>query len=97
MRSADIACVAYTPIEPARLARNAAFAALAGEAGLTPAQLALAWHMTRAAAVPIPKASSAAHVDALRQAADIRLDADQLAAIDRIFPPPSVPRPLDII
>lgn len=97
MRTHGIACVAYTPVEPRLIAGNAAFARLAGEMGLSPAALALSWHMTRGAALPIPKAASVAHVEELVKAADISLGKAELDAIDRIFPPPSRAMPLDIV
>ena len=97
MKANRIACVAYTPIEPARLSGNADFRALAGRLGLTPAQLALAWHVTRNVATPIPKASSVAHVDELIEAAGIRLEQAVLEEVDHILPPPSRPQRLDII
>ena len=42
----NIATVAYTPIEPAKLDAHPQFVALASDIGLTPVELALAWHMT---------------------------------------------------
>lgn len=90
-------CVAYTPIEPDRLGRSAAFCEVAREAGCTPAELALAWHMTHAMACPIPKSATPAHVDALADAAAMRLSADVMAAIDAVYPPPDAPLPLEIL
>ncbi|QHQ36249.1 aldo/keto reductase [Algicella marina] len=92
-----ISAMAYTPLEPARLSGNAGFAELAAEVGLTPPQLALAWHVTRGAAIPIPKAGSPDHADALWQASQHRLSAEDMARIDAAFPPPSGPQPLDIL
>lgn len=92
-----IACMAYTPIEPARLGRNAGFRAVAEAEGMTPAGLALAWHLTAGRAVPIPKAGRVAHVEALVAAAGRRLSPETMAAIDRACPPPSGPEPLDIL
>lgn len=92
-----VACVAYTPIEPRRLAANAGFARIAADCGLAPATLALAWHMTRGRACPIPKAATLDHIDALADAAGIRLPEDVMAAIDDAFPPPDGPRRLEIL
>ena len=97
MQDHGIACVAYTPIEPDRLTGISEFRNLARQLGMTPVQLALAWHMTRGAAVPIPKASTTAHVAELRKGLDQRLDKGTLAEIDRVLPPPSRPAPLDIL
>ncbi|MEM6489615.1 MAG: aldo/keto reductase [Pseudomonadota bacterium] len=97
MATLGIQAVAYTPLEPARLGRNRAFAAVAEAEGLSPAQLALTWHLTAGRAVPIPKAGQAAHVDALLAAAARRLAPDAMAAIDAACPPPRRAQPLDII
>jgi diketogulonate reductase-like aldo/keto reductase len=92
-----IACIAYTPLEPSRLSDNNGFGQIAAELGLSPAQLAMAWHMTRGCAVPIPKAAKAAHVDALADAVALDLTQEALDAIDKAFPPPEKAQPLDII
>ena len=97
MDAANIHCVAYTPIEPARLSRSSAFNAVAQDLGLDVAGLAMAWHVSRGAAIPIPKASTIPHVDQLRAAVDAHLDAETLARIDAAFPPPTSPLPLDIL
>ena len=97
MRQHGIACVAYTPLEPDALCRNAGFQAVAESAGLTGAQLALAWHLSRGLAVPIPKAGRTTHVEALAAAAQVTLSTEHLAAIDAAFAPPTGPEPLDII
>ncbi|MEM7498364.1 MAG: aldo/keto reductase [Pseudomonadota bacterium] len=92
-----IACVAYTPIEPRRMAGNTAFRQLADAAGLSPPALAFAWHLTRGGACPIPKAARIEHVDALADAAGRRLTEAVMAAIDEAFPPPDRPQPLEIL
>lgn len=76
-------------VEP-RLGRNLAlvdrFDALAREAGLTPAQLAIGWGLARAPhIVPIPGTTSLAHLAENMAARPIA--ADLLAAVDAIFPP----------
>ena len=97
MQLHNIACVAYTPIEPALLGRNGAFAALAQSLDFSPAELALSWHMTSGRAVPIPKCSKPHHLDGLLRAAQTVLDAEVMTAIDGIFPPPSHAAPLDLL
>ena len=97
MQLHNIACVAYTPIEPALLGRNRAFAKLAQSFDFTPAELALSWHMTSGRAVPIPKCSKPHHLDGLLRAAQTVLDREVMTAIDGIFPPPSKAMPLDLL
>ena len=97
MQLQNIACIAYTPIEPQLLGRNAAFTDLARSLGFSPAELALAWHMTSGRAVPIPKCSKLKHLDGLLRAAQTTLDAGAMTAIDGIFPPPHQAVSLDIL
>lgn len=97
MAASGIACMAYTPIEPRRMAANPGFAKIAAEEGLAPAELALAWHLTLGRTCPIPKAAQPRHLDGLARAAERRLSAETMAAIDRAFPPPAAPEPLEIL
>jgi aryl-alcohol dehydrogenase-like predicted oxidoreductase len=61
--------------------------AIADAKKCTVAQLALAWILHQGDFfVPIPGTYEIAHLEANAAAADIRLTADELAAIDRIFP-----------
>jgi aryl-alcohol dehydrogenase-like predicted oxidoreductase len=63
------------------------FTALAGEAGVTPAQLALGWLLSRGDhVVPIPGTTSIAHLDEDLAAAHMAFGADLLAAVDMLFP-----------
>ena len=97
MQLHTIACVAYTPIEPALLGRNAAFADLAQALDFSPAELALSWHMTSGRAVPIPKCSKLHHLEGLLRAAQTVLDDETMVKIDSIFPPPRHAAPLDLL
>lgn len=92
-----IACIAYTPIEPWQIEGNADFAAIAAEAGLTPVQLAMAWHCTRQTACPIPKSATPTNIDELAAATEVILTDAQLVRVDRAFPPPTRAESLDII
>jgi aryl-alcohol dehydrogenase-like predicted oxidoreductase len=61
---------------------------IAGAKQCTVAQLALAWILHQGDFfVPIPGTYKIPHLEANAAAADIQLAADELAAIDRIFPP----------
>jgi len=62
--------------------------AIAGEKKCTVAQLALAWILRQGDFfVPIPGTYRLPHLEANAAAADIELTPDELAAIDKIFPP----------
>ena len=92
-----IPVMAYSPVEQGRLLGDTALRDVAREKGVTPAQIALAWLLRQPGVLPIPKAASVAHVRDNRAAADLILADDDLAALERVFPRPSQPRPLEMI
>src|SRR5437016_5022268 len=87
-RERQIAIMAYTPLEQGRMLGNRALGEVAARHGVSPAQVALAWLLRQDGMIVIPKATQAAHVRDNRAAVDLVLDADDLAALDRAFPPP---------
>jgi aryl-alcohol dehydrogenase-like predicted oxidoreductase len=61
---------------------------IAADAGCTPAQLALAWLLERGDdVVPIPGTRRTSRIEENAAAVDIELTADQLSALDELFPP----------
>ncbi len=89
--------MAYTPLEPDRLADKPALARIATARGCTPLQVALAWMSGRPQVIAIPKASTPEHVRLNRAAHDIELSADELASLDAAFPPPTRKRSLEML
>ena len=63
----------------------------------TPAQIALAWVLRQEDMMVIPKATPLEHVRENRAALDIALTERDLAELDRAFPPPKGPRPLELL
>ncbi|TPL98630.1 aldo/keto reductase [Mesorhizobium sp. B2-3-10] len=96
-RQRGIPLMAYSPVEQGALARNARLEAIATRHNATPAQIALAWVMHQDGVIAIPKASSQEHVRQNFAALDIKLTADDLADLDRAFPPPTRKRGLEMI
>jgi diketogulonate reductase-like aldo/keto reductase len=92
-----IPVMAYSPIERGRLVGHPALQAVAARHGATPAQVALAWVLRQEGVNAIPKAGTPAHARENRAALDLRLSAPDLAALDRAFPPPTGPRPLEVL
>ncbi|AVO47469.1 aldo/keto reductase [Phreatobacter cathodiphilus] len=93
-----IPVMAYSPIEQGRLPRHPALAAIAARhPGATAAQVALAFTLRLGGVLAIPQMSTPAHVAENRPAADLVLTAEDLAEIDRAFPPPARKRPLDML
>lgn len=95
-RRRDIPAIAYSPIEQGRLLSDTKVRGVAKRHGATPAQIALAW-VLRSGAIAIPRARSEAHVHENRAALDILLTEEDLADLDRAFPPPRAKRPLETI
>ena len=60
--------------------------ALATEKGCTPAQLALAWLLTKPLVVPIPGTSSMTRLEENARAVEVRLTAEDMARIDQVLP-----------
>ncbi|MFN8039682.1 MAG: aldo/keto reductase [Acidimicrobiales bacterium] len=79
-----IGFIPWFPVATGELARpGGPLDRLAVEHGATPSQLALAWLLHRSPVVlPIPGTSSVAHLDENVAAAAIRLEADELAALE---------------
>jgi len=55
---------------------------------VTTATVAIAWTLRFPGMISIPKATAPDHVRAVAAARDLELTEDDLAAIDRAFPPP---------
>lgn len=97
LQEKGMALMAYSPLGAGSLIRNPKLIALAKDAGLAPAQVALAWVLRQPNAVAIPKT---VHRERLREnlkSGEIILDAALLEALDRVFPPPMKKTKLNII
>ena len=97
LRRNGVPVMAYSPIEQGRLAGNQKLADFARRNGMTPAQAALAWLLAREDIIAIPKSSHRERVQENFGALGHRLAAEQLAELDRLFPPPAGPRPLEML
>lgn len=95
-RRHGIPAMAYSPIEQGRLISDVRLKDVAKRHRATPAQIALAW-VLRSGAIAIPRARTEAHVRENRAAIDIVLTEEDLADLDRAFPPPTGKRLLEII
>jgi len=91
-----IPIMAYTPIEEGRLLRHRSLNAIALRHRATPAQVALAWLLRQDGLIAIPKAGTPEHVRENRAAGGLRLSEQDLAELDRAFPAPGEPAPLQM-
>ncbi|WP_292281343.1 aldo/keto reductase, partial [Mesorhizobium sp.] len=92
-----IPLMAYSPVEQGALARNARLEAVASRHNATAAQIALAWVMAQPGVIAIPKAGRQEHVRQNAAALDIKLTPEDFAELDRVFPPPTRRRGLEMI
>jgi diketogulonate reductase-like aldo/keto reductase len=96
-RERGVPIQAYSPIEQGRLLRDRVLTGVAIRHRATTAQIALAWVLRQPDMMVIPKAATLEHVRENRAALDIELTAQDLAELDRAFPPPAGPRPLELL
>jgi len=96
-RERGVAIMAYSPLEQGRMLNNRGLREVASRHGATPAQVALAWLLRQEGMIVIPKATKLDHARENRAAADLRLDDEDLAALDRAFPPPTSRTPLGML
>lgn len=92
-----ITTMAYSPVEQGRLLEDPTLAEVARRHAVTSAQILLAWAIRSGDVIAIPKAAAPEHVRANAEAVDIELTSDDLADIDRAFPAPTRPMPLEVI
>ena len=89
--------MAYSPIEQGRLLGHPTLAQIGAAYRATPAQVALAFLLTRPGVIAIPKSGTPSHVEENARAADLTLSAADLDALDAAFPPPRRKQPLEML
>ncbi|HRO60069.1 MAG TPA: aldo/keto reductase [Burkholderiaceae bacterium] len=97
LRERGVPVMAYSPLEQGELIQHPGLQDFARRASMSPAQAALAWLLSRDDVIVIPKAARRERVKENAAALDHRLDAAQLAELDRLFAPPRGPVPLEMI
>ncbi len=97
LRERRMPAMAYCPIDQGALAGDRTFAALGARHGVSAATAALAWVLAQPGVIAIPKALRETHLRENLAAASLRLSADDLAQVDRAFPPPRRKQPLAIV
>ena len=90
--------MAYSPVGHGRgLLENATLKKIAKRHDATAAQIALAWVLRQPDVIAIPKASDEKHVRDNARSIHIKLAKDDLADLDREFPPPSSKKSLPML
>jgi diketogulonate reductase-like aldo/keto reductase len=96
-RKRGIPIIAYSPIEQGRLLGHRELKSVAARHNAKPAQVALAWLLRQDGIVAIPKAAKLVHVRENYAALELRLTRQDLAELDRAFPPPTEALPLAML
>ncbi len=96
-RQQNIPIMAYSPIEQGRLLNNKTIKAIAQQRGVTAAIVAIAWLLHQEDIIVIPKSSRIDHVEQNYAAKDLKLSAEELAALNVAFPPPTKPVSLEML
>lgn len=87
-RERRLPLMAYSPLDVGALANHRGLRGVAGRHAATAAQVALAWVQHQPGVIAIPKAVQPRHLKLNWAATKIRLTSDDLAELDRAFPPP---------
>jgi diketogulonate reductase-like aldo/keto reductase len=90
-----ITIMAYSPLDQGRLLRSREIEQIAARHKASAAQVALAWLLKQKQVMVIPKAGNEPHVRENHGALAVHLDAQDMAALDRAFPPPARKKPLE--
>ena len=91
-----IVTMAYSPIDQGELLRNPALRKIAARKSVTPAQFALAWLSAQAGVMALPKSTDLVRLRENFESASMTLEADDLTALDKAFPPPRRKTPLTL-
>jgi diketogulonate reductase-like aldo/keto reductase len=95
-RQDKIMVMAYSPLGQGPILRKPALKAVADKHRVDPAAIALAWVLRQPGVITIPKAVKPEHVRANLKALDVKLDGEDLKALDSDFLPPKRAAPLDM-
>lgn len=93
-RKRQLPVMAYCPIERADLQKDRKLGDFAKRHGMTWAQAALAWLLSKPDVIVIPKTSRPERLRENHEALKFKLDPAQLAELDRLYPPPKSELPL---
>jgi aldehyde reductase len=97
LRDRHIPIMAYSPIEQGRLLKNPELEQFARRNGLTPAQACLGWLLAQDDMIAIPKTGRRERLRENFGALEHPLSPAQVAELEKMFPAPTHPRPLEML
>ncbi|MFO1089213.1 MAG: aldo/keto reductase [Hyphomicrobiales bacterium] len=89
-----IPIMAYSPLGVGRILSDPALAGVAKRHGVEPATVAVAWSIRSGIVISIPKTAKIDRLAGLAAGGDLVLTAEDLATLDKAFPPPRQKQPL---
>jgi diketogulonate reductase-like aldo/keto reductase len=92
-----IPVMAYSPIEQGRILKHPVLENIATRHSATPRQVALAWVLRQNGIIAIPKAGVPKHVRENRAALEVQLTEQDIAELNRAFPPPRRKQSLEML
>jgi diketogulonate reductase-like aldo/keto reductase len=94
----EIPIMAYSPVGHERgLLESATLKKIAERHDATPSQIAIAWVLRQPGMIAIPKASKEEHIRENARSIEIKLTKEDLAELDREFPPPKSRKSLPML
>lgn len=96
-RKRHMPVMVYSPIEQGRMLGHSVLKSVAARHKASPAQITLAWLLRQPDLLVIPKSADPAHMRENRAALDLALTANDLADLDKAFPPPTQKKPLEML
>ncbi|HKQ36747.1 MAG TPA: aldo/keto reductase [Verrucomicrobiae bacterium] len=97
LRKHRVPLMAYSPVEQGRLLANRKLTEFARTHGMTAAQASVAWLLAKDDVIVIPKTGSRDRLKENLGALERPLTQQQLAELDRMFPPPKERQSLDML
>ncbi len=93
-RKLGLATMAYSPLGEGSVPDSAAVVEVARRHGVEPATVAVAWTIRGGSVISIPKTARRDRLPGLARAGSLELTAEDLALLDKAFPPPRKKQPL---
>ncbi len=94
LRLYEMPLMAYCPLDEGQLVSHPGLVSMAQRRGMPPAQLALAWLLSRPGVLPVPKATRALHLRQNWAAASVTLTEEDQFELEALFPVPATRHPL---
>jgi diketogulonate reductase-like aldo/keto reductase len=97
LRTHHVPLMAYSPLDQGKLLEDRQLSELARESGRTTAQLAIGWLLAQPGVIVIPKTARRERLHENLQVLERPLSPAERAELNRLFPRPARPRPMEML